>query len=333
MDDNEKIYLAGSNGMVGSAIKRQLIINGYGREELGGRIYSPTSKELNLLKFKEVENWFEVNRPTVVIIAAAKVGGILANSDYPYDFIFKNIQIQSNLIEIARIFKVKKILFLGSSCIYPKLAEQPIKEEYLLDGYLEPTNQWYAIAKIAGIKLCEALYKQYGVNAISLMPCNLYGPGDNYDLKTSHVLPALIRKFNNAKDNNKKKVVCWGTGKPMREFLYVDDLAEACIFVLKNWDITNGNAPRDKYSQKLSWLNVGSGREISIQKLAETIAKLIGFEGEIEWDKTKPDGTQRKLLDITKISDLGWAPKTSLKDGIRYAIDDFKKQEFKKIIK
>ena len=331
MDLSEKIYLAGSNGMVGSAIKRQLIINGYGKEDIGGKIFCPSSSELNLLNFNELKDWFEVNKPTIIIIAAAKVGGILANSKYPYQFIFNNIQIQTNLIEIARLFKVKKILFLGSSCIYPKLAKQPIKEEYLLDGYLEPTNQWYAIAKIAGLKLCEALYKEYNINAISLMPCNLFGPGDNYDLRTSHVLPALIRKFQYAKDNNQSEVVCWGTGKPMREFLYVDDLADACVFALKNWDIGRDDSPRDSSLNKLFWLNVGSGKEISIEKLAETIADLIGYQGEILWDETKPDGTPRKLLDISKIKDLGWFPKVSLNEGIKRAISDFKKSPIEEV--
>ena len=224
--------------MVGSAIKR-VLIKGYGNPELGGKILCPGREELNLLNYEKLESWFKINKPTVVIIAAAKVGGIIANSSSPYDFIFENLKIETNIIELSRIFQVKKILFLGSSCIYPKRSKQPIKEEYLLDSSLESTNQWYAIAKIAGIKLCESLYTQYGINAISLMPCNLFGPGDNYDLTTSHVLPALIRKFQTAKNNNHEKVICWGTGTPLREFLYVDDLAEGCIYALKNWDITS----------------------------------------------------------------------------------------------
>ncbi len=324
MNPNEKIFIAGANGMVGSAIKRTLIKEGYGNKEHGGEILSPSRKKLNLLSFNEVEDWFKMNKPSIVIIAAAKVGGILANSTKPYDFIFENLKIQTNIIEISRKSSVKKLLFLGSSCIYPKRSSQPIKEEYLLDSQLEKTNQWYAIAKISGIKLCESLYHQYGINAISLMPCNLFGPGDNYDLSTSHVLPALIKKFQNAKDNKVDKVTCWGTGNPLREFLYVDDLAEACLFALNNWDITNKNAPLNDSSQKLSWLNVGSGKEISIKKLAETISYLTGYEGIIIWDKTKPDGTQRKLLDITKITKLGWTPKVTLKEGIKIAIEDYK---------
>ena len=325
MNLDEKIFLTGGKGMVGSAIKRILIKKGYGNPELGGKIYSPAREEINLLNYEKLESWFKINKPTVVIIAAAKVGGIIANSCSPYDFIFENLKIETNIIELSRKFQVKKILFLGSSCIYPKLSKQPIKEEYLLDSALESTNQWYAIAKIAGIKLCESLYSQYGINAISLMPCNLFGPGDNYDLTTSHVLPALIRKFQTAKNNNHKEVVCWGTGRPLREFLYVDDLAEGCIYALKNWDITSKNAPLDNSNNKLAWLNIGSGKEISIKELAEKISDLIGFEGQIIWDKNKPDGTFRKIMDSGKFRSLGWSPKTTLTDGIKIAINDFKK--------
>lgn len=325
MNLDEKIFLTGGRGMVGSAIKRILIKKGYGNPELGGKIFSPAREEINLLHYDKLESWFKINKPTVVIIAAAKVGGIIANSCSPYDFIFENLKIETNIIELSRKFQVKKILFLGSSCIYPKLSKQPIKEEYLLDSALEGTNQWYAIAKIAGIKLCESLYSQYGINAISLMPCNLFGPGDNYDLTTSHVLPALIRKFQTAKNNNHKEVVCWGTGRPLREFLYVDDLAEGCIYALKNWDITSKNAPLDNSNNKLAWLNIGSGKEISIKELAEKISDLIGFEGQIIWDKNKPDGTFRKIMDSGKFRSLGWSPKTTLTDGIKIAINDFKK--------
>ena len=325
MNLDEKIFLAGGNGMVGNAIKKVLIQKGFGDSLYDGKILTPNRDELNLLNFNQIIDWFKFNKPTIVIIAAAKVGGILANSSSPYDFIFENLKIETNLIEACRIFSVKKLLFLGSSCIYPKLAKQPIKEEYLLESALEPTNQWYAIAKIAGIKLCESLYLQYGLNAISLMPCNLYGPGDNYDLKTSHVLPALIKKFQNAKDQNFKEVVCWGSGNPLREFLYVDDLAEASIFALNNWDITNANAPLNSDSQKLAWLNVGSGKEISIKKLAELVASLVGYKGEISWDSEKPDGTPRKLLDISQITTLGWRPQITLESGIKFAINDFKK--------
>ena len=324
MNLSEKIFIAGGNGMVGSSIKRLLIKKGYGDKSFGGEILSPTRKELDLLKYKEVEDWFTKNKPSIVIIAAARVGGVLANSSKPYDFIFENLQIETNIIEASRKFSVKKLLFLGSSCIYPKSAKQPIREEYLLDSSLESTNQWYAIAKIAGIKLCESLYRQYGINAISLMPCNLFGPGDNYELTTSHVLPALIRKFQTAKNNNHEKVICWGTGKPLREFLYVNDLAEGCIYALKNWDITSKNAPLDDTNNKLAWLNIGSGKEISIKELAEKISYLIGFEGKIIWDKNKPDGTFRKKMDSDKFRSLGWSPKTSLTDGIKIAINDFK---------
>ena len=325
MNLDEKIFLTGGKGMVGSAIKRILIKKGYGNPELGGKIFSPAREEINLLNYENLESWFKINKPTVVIIAAAKVGGIIANSNSPYDFIFENLKIETNIIELSRKFQVKKILFLGSSCIYPKLSKQPIKEEYLLDSALESTNQWYAIAKIAGIKLCESLYSQYGINAISLMPCNLFGPGDNYDLTTSHVLPALIRKFQTAKNNNHEEVICWGTGRPLREFLYVDDLAEGCIYALKNWDITSKNAPLDNSNNKLAWLNIGSGKEISIKELAEKISDLIGFEGQIIWDKNKPDGTFRKIMDSGKFRSLGWSPKTTLTEGIKIAINDFKK--------
>ena len=325
MNKSEKIFIAGANGMVGKAIKKILIQKGYGDPTLDGKIYSPRRAELDLMNYSEVEDWFILHKPTIVIIAAAKVGGILANSTKPYDFIFENLKIETNIIEISRKLKVKKLLFLGSSCIYPKLAKQPIKEEYLLDSSLESTNQWYAIAKIAGIKLCESLYIQYGINAISLMPCNLFGPGDNYDLSSSHVLPALIRKFQTAKNNNHEEVICWGTGNPLREFLYVDDLAEACIYALKNWNITDTNAPADELNNKLAWLNVGSGKEISIKDLAEKISRLIDYEGKIIWDIEKPDGTPRKLLDTSRIRSLGWEPKISLKNGIKFAIEDFKK--------
>ncbi len=325
MNLNEKIFLAGGQGMVGNAIKKILTKNGYGNPSLGGIIFAPTRKQLDLLNYDALEDWYKLNKPTVVIIAAAKVGGIVANSEKPYDFIFENLKIETNIIELSRKFDVKKLLFLGSSCIYPRLSKQPIKEEYLLDGPLEPTNQWYALSKISGIKLCESLYIQYGLNAISLMPCNLFGPGDNYDLRNSHVVPALIRKFESAKINNKREVICWGTGEPLREFLYVDDLAEACIFALKNWDITSKDAPIDSSLNKLAWLNVGSGKEISIKDLAAKISHLIGYEGKIIWDREKPDGTPRKLLDTSRIRSLGWEPKISLDNGIKLAIEDFKK--------
>ena len=325
MNLDEKIFLAGGNGMVGSAIKKALIKKGYGNPSFGGVILSPTRQQLDLLNFNSLKDWFSINRPTIVIIAAAKVGGILANSESPYDFIFENLKIETNIIELSKRFFVKKLLLLGSSCIYPKFSKQPIKEDYLLKSELEETNQWYAIAKIAGIKLCESIYLQYGINAISLMPCNLFGPGDNYDLSTSHVIPALIKKFRIAKINNQNHVTCWGTGNPLREFLYVDDLAEACIFALKHWEINHEDAPMDESNKKLSWLNVGSGREISIKDLAEKISNLIGYKGKIIWDKDKPDGTPRKLLDSGKLRSLGWEPKIDFEYGLKKAINDFNK--------
>ncbi len=325
MELSEKIFIAGSNGMVGSAIKNLLKKKGYGNSNLGGKLHCPNRKELNLLDFDATKNWFELNRPSIVILAAAKVGGILANSSKPYEFIYENLKIESNVIESSRLQGVKKLLFLGSSCIYPKFSKQPIKEEYLLKSSLEPTNEWYAISKIAGIKLCEALNLQFGLNAISLMPCNLYGIGDNYNLESSHVIPALIRKFYTAKVKNKKKVICWGSGSPKREFLYVDDLAEACIFSLNNWSLSDNQLFFENSSKILSWLNVGSGREISIKGLSEMIAELVGFKGEIIWDSNKPDGTPRKLLDNSRIKSLGWEPKISLEDGLKLAINDFRK--------
>ena len=322
---SERIFIAGGTGMVGSSLKRIFTQKGYGNLKYGGEILSPTRKELNLLNYQEIKDWFLKKKPSIVVIAAAKVGGILANSKSPYDFIYENIKIQTNIIEVSKIFNVKKILFLGSSCIYPKYALQPIKEEYLLDGELEETNQWYAIAKISGIKLCEAIYQQYGINAISLMPCNLYGVGDNYNLSTSHVLPALIRRFFEAKKNS-TNVICWGSGTPIREFLYVDDLAEACIFALEKWDITSNKAPLNSSKEKLAWLNVGSGEEITIKKLAEKIACIVGYEGKIIWDQEKPDGTPRKLLDSSKLRDLGWKPSINLEEGLKISLNDFKKR-------
>lgn len=329
MNSDEKIFIAGSTGMVGSSIKRTLIKKVYGNKNFEGKLLESNRNELNLLNFSDVMSWFSLNRPNIVIIAAAKVGGINANDSEPYEFIYENLAIQTNLIEASKQYGVKKLLFLGSSCIYPKMSKQPIKEEFLLESKLEQTNQWYAIAKIAGLKLCEALNKQYGLNFISLMPCNLYGYGDNYNLKTSHVIPALINKFYSAKIANEEIVTCWGTGKPYREFLYVDDLAEACLFCLKNWDITSENAPLDSSNKPLSWLNVGSGSEITIKKLAEKIAHLVEYKGKIRWDKNMPDGTPRKLLDITKIKELGWEPKINIDEGLKLAFNDYKKNVFK----
>ncbi len=319
---SDKIFIAGSRGMVGSAIFRKLKSNGYGDIKNGGEIFTPSRAELNLEEYKEINLWFKQNNPSVVVIAAAEVGGIVANNSRPADFILKNLKIQTNLIDIAFQHKVKRLLFLGSSCIYPKYAAQPIKEEALLTDSLEETNQWYAIAKISGLKLCQALRKQYGFDAISLMPTNLYGKNDNYDPLESHVLPALIRKFLEAKDNNIECVNCWGSGNPLREFLYVEDLADACIFTLEKWD------PPKNDINTLNWLNVGSNFEISIKDLALKIANIIGYEGKIEWDLSKPDGTPRKKLDTTKLNNLGWEAKTNLDDGILQTIDFLKKQNY-----
>ena len=321
INKNDLIYVAGHNGMVGKAITKFLKNNSY------KNLLLPNRKDLDLLNTIEVENWFYEKKPEVVILAAAKVGGIEANNNYPADFILENIKIQTNIIENSWKRGVKKFLFLGSSCIYPKLAPQPLKEEYLLTGQLEPTNEPYAIAKIAGIKLCSALKKQYGFDAISLMPTNLYGPGDNYNLKSSHVMPALIRKFYEAKLKNKSEVICWGSGAPKREFLYVDDLAEAAIFILEN--ISSESVPNNKFSLNLdSLINVGTGLDISIKNLAEMIAKELNYKGNIRWETNKPDGTPRKLLDVSQLKNLGWQAKTSLEKGINLTVKNFEK-EFK----
>ena len=312
--------------MVGSAINRALLKKGYGNKSNGGDIFTPSRKELDFSNYEKLLNWFNKFQPSVVIIAAAKVGGILANKNNPYDFIFENLKIQINIIEICRICKIKKIIFLGSSCIYPKLSDQPIKEEYLLKSPLEKTNEFYAIAKIAGLKMCEALNLQYDFDAFSLMPTNLYGPRDNYNLENSHVLPALIRKFDEAKRNNLNQVKCWGSGKPLREFLYVDDLADACIFVLENIN------QREKKFEN-NWLNVGSEFEISIKNLAIKISKIIGFNGEIIWDLSKPDGTPRKKLDTSILENMGWKAKTNLNEGIAITyqnyLDELKKNSLR----
>ena len=323
---NEKFFVAGSNGMVGKAIVRKLKNLDYGKKINGGDILTPSRQELNLLESKEVEKWFKQNRPTIVIIAAAKVGGILANSLNPTEFLLENLKIQNNIIESSWKCGVKRLLFLGSSCIYPKFAEQPIEEEALLSGSLEPTNQWYAISKIAGIKLCEALRKQYGFDAISLMPTNIYGTGDNYDLVNSHVMASFIRKFYQAKKNNHPSVTCWGSGSPYREFLHVDDLSDAILFTLENWDPESFDAPKDKTGEPLALLNVGTGNDITIKDLAFKVAKLVGFNGEILWDQSKPDGTPRKKLNVDKINVLGWKSKISLEDGILKAITSYKNE-------
>tara|TARA_B100001989_G_scaffold236171_1_gene197913 strand:+ start:578 stop:1576 length:999 start_codon:yes stop_codon:yes gene_type:complete len=322
INKDDKIFIAGGSGMVGSAIKRELIRCGYENDQ--ERILTPSRSKLNLLNSHEVEDWFKSNSPSVVIIAAARVGGIAANNSRPLDFILENLKIQTNLIENSFKSKVKRLLFLGSSCIYPKFAKQPIKEEYLLDGKLESTNEWYALAKIAGIKLCEALRKQENFDAICLMPTNLYGPGDNYHPLNSHVLPALIRKFIDAKKNKLKSVKCWGSGEPYREFLHVDDLAKACIFALEKWDPDDKSSPKDIHDNPLNFLNVGTGIDLSIKDLASKIAHEVGYKGLIKWDKSKPDGTPKKLLDISRIKSLGWTPTISLDDGISKTIELYK---------
>ena len=319
----DKIFLAGSTGMAGQAILRSLKKKGYGINGNISNLLLPKRKDLDLLNYNAVNNWFKINKPDIVIIAAAKVGGILANSSYPADFILENLKIQTNLIEASSLFGVKRVLFLGSSCIYPKFAPQPMKEESLLDGQLESTNEWYAIAKISGIKLCEALRKQEKLDAISLMPTNLYGPGDNYDLKSGHVMAALIRKFSDAQANNEKNVTCWGSGSALREFMHADDLGNAVLFVLENWDpeIQKFVLKEDKY---LTFLNVGTGKVISIKELANKIANKVGFKGEIIWDKSKPDGTPKKQLDISRIKSLGWEPTIELDNGIEKTISTYK---------
>lgn len=306
MERNAKIYVAGYYGMVGSAIVRRLRKLGY-RNILGH-----SSKELDLQDQAGVDAFFRKERPDYVFLAAAKVGGIYANSTYPADFIYNNLQIQNNIFHSAYITHVKKLLFLGSSCIYPRLCPQPMKEEHLLSGPLEPTNEFYAIAKIAGIKMTEAYNRQYHTNFISCMPTNLYGVNDNYDAMNSHVIPGLLRRFHEAKASKKKEVVIWGTGRPRREFLYVDDLADACVFIMNEY---MGNET----------VNIGSGMEVTIRKLAETMKKVVGFKGAIVFDESKPDGTPRKLLDVSKLRKIGWRPRTSLEQGLKTAYQDFVK--------
>ena len=322
INKQDSIFVAGHTGMVGNSIKNILIKNGY------SNLYLPTRQELDLLDYESVKCWFQKNNPKVVILAAAKVGGIEANFRYPGDFILENLKIQTNVIDNSWKNNVERFLFLGSSCIYPKFAPQPIKEEYLLSGDLEITNESYAIAKIAGLKLCSALTKQYSFDTISLMPTNLYGPGDNYNLQNSHVLPAFINKFYNAKIKGEKQVRCWGSGQPKREFLHVDDLANASLFLLENFSFIKNKNLKDESSL---FLNVGTGKDITIKDLAILVADKIGYKGEILWDTSKPDGTPRKLLDISRINHLGWKPLISLDDGIeqtiKFYIEDLKKKK------
>ena len=302
---NKKIWVTGATGMVGSSLTNIL-------KKKNFKIFTPNRKTLNLTDKKKVFNWVKKNKPDVVFMTAAKVGGIYANDKYPAEFMYENIQIQNNIIEASKYYKIKKLIFIGSSCIYPRNCKQPIKENYLLSGKLETTNQWYAIAKISGIKMVQAYRKQYGCNFISVMPCNMYGPKDNYEEKNSHVMAALIKKFSLAKKNNKKNVVVWGTGKPLREFMYVDDFCRALLLVAEKY---NSDEP----------INIGTGQEISILKLAILIAKLTGYKNKIVFDKKYPDGTPRKILDSKKIRKFGWRPFMSLDNGIQEAIWDFSK--------
>lgn len=312
MKQTDKIYVAGHRGMVGSAIARALQKEGF------SNVIGRTSAELDLRNQQSVHSFFETEKPDYVFLAAAKVGGILANSQYKADFIYDNLILEANVIKAAHDFKVKKLMLLGSSCIYPKFAAQPIKEDSLLTGSLEPTNDAYAVAKIAGIKLCQSFHQQYGDNFISVMPSNLYGIGDNYHPQNSHVLPALIRRFHEAKINSLPEVVIWGTGSPRREFLFADDLAEACVFLMKEYD-----------SPEI--INVGAGSDISIQELAHTVAEVVGYRGEIKNDTTKPDGTPRKLMDVTKIHALGWKHKIEIKEGIKVSYQDFLEKQKKEV--
>ena len=305
MEKNAKVYVAGHRGLVGSALVRKLESKGY-----TNLIYR-THSELDLTNQQAVNEFFDKEKPEYVFLAAAKVGGILANSTYPADFIYQNLMIESNVIHAAYKHNVKKLLFLGSSCIYPKFAPQPMKEEYLLTGELEETNEAYAIAKIAGIRLCKHYNQQYDTNFMSVMPTNLYGPNDNFDLETSHVMPALIRKFHEAKINNDPEVVVWGTGKPRREFLHVDDMADACVYLMENYDAKDVG----------EFVNIGVGEDITITKLVELIKEVVGFEGEIVYDTSKPDGTPRKLLNVGRLKGLGWKSEISLKEGVKDAYE------------
>lgn len=301
MNKNAKIYIAGHNGLVGSAIKRKL-------ESLRHTgLVCRTSSELDLRNQAAVEEFFASEKPEYIFLAAAKVGGIYANNTYPAEFIYSNLAIQTNVIDASYRHGAKKLLFLGSSCIYPKFAPQPMKEEYLLTGELEPTNEPYAIAKITGIKMCQAYNRQYGTNYISVMPTNLYGPNDNFDLQSSHVLPALIRKFHEAKVQGKDSVEIWGTGQPRREFLHVDDLADACVFLMDRYDYTDIG----------ELVNIGTGQDLTIKELAELIKEAVGFKGTLDFDSTKPDGTPQKLLDVSRLNALGWQAKTSLEEGVK----------------
>ena len=314
----DRIFVAGHRGMAGSAICRALQRAGY------SNLLTASRAELDLLDPQAVQRWFGEHKPTVVVLAAAKVGGIQANSSYPADFLLDNLKIETNVIETAWRSGVRRLLFLGSSCIYPKFAEQPIREEALLTGALEPTNEWYAIAKIAGLKLCASLRCQHGFDAISLMPTNLYGPGDNYHPTNSHVLPALIRRFHEAAERGDAKVTCWGSGTPLREFLHVDDLGEACVFALEQWQ---------PGPDELQHLNVGTGVDLSIRELAQAVAAATGFAGEIHWDSSKPDGTPRKQLDVSRLAALGWRARIPLAEGLASTVAEFRDQFSQQLVR
>ena len=314
----DRIFVAGHRGMAGSAICRALQRAGH------SNLLTASRAELDLLDPQAVQRWFGEHKPTVVVLAAAKVGGIQANSSYPADFLLDNLKIETNVIETAWRSGVRRLLFLGSSCIYPKFAKQPIREEALLTGALEPTNEWYAIAKIAGLKLCAALRCQHGFDAISLMPTNLYGPGDNYHPTNSHVLPALIRRFHEAAERGDAKVTCWGSGTPLREFLHVDDLGEACVFALEQWQ---------PGPDELQHLNVGTGVDLSIRELAQAVAAATGFAGEINWDSSKPDGTPRKQLDVSRLAALGWRARIPLAEGLASTVAEFRDQFSQQLVR
>ena len=305
---SDRIFVAGHRGMAGSAILRRLTASRY------HQLLTADRSELDLTDPQATNAWFAAHRPDVVVLAAAKVGGILANATYPADFLLENLKIQQNVIENSWRQGCRRLLFLGSSCIYPKLAEQPIREDSLLTGALEPTNEWYAIAKITGIQLCRALKQQHGFDAISLMPTNLYGPGDNYHPTNSHVLPALIRRFHEARESDAPEVICWGSGTPRREFLHVDDLADAALFCLEHWQPAKDG---------LQHLNVGTGTDLTIKELAEQVAQAVGYRGEIRWDKSKPDGTPRKLLDVSRLASLGWQARIPLEQGLASTASDY----------
>lgn len=311
MNRQKKIYIAGAGGMVGSAIKRNLEAKNY------ENLICPSSKELDLINQAAVEDFFAAARPDVVVLSAAKVGGILANNNFRAEFIYNNLMIEANVIHAAFKHRVEKLIFLGSSCIYPKNAAQPIREEYLLSGFLEYTNEPYAIAKIAGIKLCESYFRQYGADFFSLMPTNLYGENDNFDLQNSHVIPALIRKFHEAKIRRADSVILWGSGRPRREFLHVDDLADAVVYLMQNIEAAK------LYERGITHINIGSGKDIEINELAVLIREIVGYQGDIEYDTTKPDGTPRKLLDVSRLNDFGWTHQISLEEGLRRTYEWF----------